>query len=71
MHNPGCGGWDSNPRFSAYEADDLAACLPRNGCRGWIRTTVLQLMRLARSASSLLCNIKGEYFSGRSPHDRT
>lgn len=23
-------GWDSNPRFSAYEADDLAASLPRS-----------------------------------------
>ena len=67
MHNPGCGGWDSNPRFSAYEADDLAACLPRNGCRGWIRTTVLQLMRLARSASSLLCNIQGGIFFRSEP----
>ena len=41
MHNPGCGGWDSNPRFSAYEADDLAACLPRNGCTRRIRTSSL------------------------------
>ena len=26
----GCDGWDSNPRFPAYEAGDLAASLPRN-----------------------------------------
>ena len=24
-----CGGWDSNPRASGYEPDDLAASLPR------------------------------------------
>ena len=26
----GCDGWDSNPRFPAYEAGDLATSLPRN-----------------------------------------
>ena len=41
MYNPGCGGWDSNPRFPAYEAGDLAACLPRNGCTRRIRTSSL------------------------------
>ena len=59
MNNPGGERWDSNPRYPAYEAGDLAACPLRNGCGGWIRTTVLHLMRVARSASSLLRNIQG------------
>ena len=32
MHNPGCGEWDLNPRFLAYEASDLTTCPSRNGC---------------------------------------
>ena len=67
MHNPGCERWDSNPRYPAYEAGDLAACPLRNGCGGWIRTTVLQLMGLARSASSLLRNIQGGMFFRSEP----
>ena len=66
----GCERWDSNPRSPAYEAGDLAACLLRNGCSRRIRTSypgyepgVLPL--------DDHCNIKGECFSGRSPHDRT
>ena len=41
MYNPGCGGWDSNPRFPAYEGGDLAACLHRYGCTRRIRTSSL------------------------------
>ena len=26
----GCGGWDLNPQFSAYEADEITISLPRN-----------------------------------------
>ncbi len=41
MNNSGCERWDSNPRYPAYEAGDLAACPLRNGCTREIRTPSL------------------------------
>ena len=37
----GCERVDSNHRFSAYEADEIAASLLRNGASNWIRTNGL------------------------------
>ena len=41
MHNPGCGGPDSNRESPAYEAGELPISLPRNGCTRRIRTSSL------------------------------
>ena len=73
MHNPGCERWDSNPRFSPYEGDEIAASLLRNGCGGQIRTANLYLMRVVSYHFSTPRYIRGNVFSVGAPataHER-
>ena len=73
MLSLGCERWDSNPRFSPYEGDEIAASLLRNGCGGQTRTANLYLMRVASYHFSTPQYIRGNIFSVGAPttaHER-
>ena len=71
MNNLGCERVDSNHRPLAYEANELPLLHSAMVAEARFELTTSWLW--AKRATELLYSAisKGEYFSGRSPHDRT
>ena len=70
MHNPGCGGPDSNRESPAYEAGELPFLYPAMVAPVGFEPRLLVMSQVSCHCSTSAIS-KGECFFGRSPHDRT
>ena len=71
MHNPGCGGPDSNRESPAYEAGELPFLYPAMVAPVGFEPRLLVMSQVSYHCSTSAISKWGECFSGRSPHDRT